>query len=44
LKEPEVLRVKMMVENEHGFAKSMKIELTSDTEIYFNFIFECNDW
>lgn len=34
----------MMVENEHGFAKSMKIELTSDTEIYFNFIFECNDW
>lgn len=44
MKEPEVLRVKMLVENEHGFAKNMKIELTSDTEIYFNFIFECNDW
>lgn len=20
------------------------MELTSDTEIYFNFLFECNDW
>lgn len=20
------------------------MELTSDTEIYFNFVFECNDW
>ena len=44
LKEPELLRVKIMVENEHGFPKNVKIELTSDTEIYFNFVFECNDW
>lgn len=44
LKEPEMLRVKVMVEYEHGFAKNLKIELTSDTEMYFNFIFECNDW
>lgn len=33
-----------MVEYEHGFAKNIRIELTSDTEMYFNFIFECNDW
>ena len=33
-----------MVESEHSYAKNMKIELTSDTQIYFNFIFECNDW
>lgn len=44
LKEPELLRVKMMVQYEHGFPKNLKIELTSDTEMYFNFIFECNDW
>ena len=43
LKEPEMLRVKVMVEYEHGFAKNLKIELTSDTEMYFNLIFECND-
>lgn len=44
LKEPEQLRVKVMVEYEHEFAKNIKIQLTSDTEIYFNFVFECNDW
>lgn len=33
-----------MVQYEHGFSKTLKIELTSDTEMYFNFIFECNDW
>jgi hypothetical protein len=44
LKEPEQLRVKVMVEYEHEFPKTIKIELTSDTEIYFNFLFECNDW
>jgi hypothetical protein len=44
LKEPELLKVKVMVEYEHEFPKNIKIELTSDTEIYFNFVFECNDW
>ena len=44
LKEPELIRVKVIVESEHGFPKYLKIELTSDTEIYFNFVFECNDW
>ena len=44
LKEPEMLRVKIMVEYEHAFPKNIKIELTSDTEMYFNFMFECNDW
>ena len=44
LKEPEQLRVKLMVEYEHDFPKNIKMELTSDTEIYFNFVFECNDW
>lgn len=44
LKDPEQLRVKIMVEYEHGFPKNLKIELTSDTEIYFNFLFECNEW
>jgi uncharacterized FlgJ-related protein len=44
LKQPEQLRVKVMVEYEHEFAKNIRIELTSDTEIFFNFIFECNDW
>jgi hypothetical protein len=33
-----------MVEYEHEFPKTIKMELTSDTEIYFNFHFECNDW
>lgn len=33
-----------MVEYEHEFPKNIKIQLTSDTEIYFNFVFECNDW
>jgi hypothetical protein len=39
LKEPEQLRVKVMVEYEHEFPKTIKMELTSDTEIYFNFLF-----
>lgn len=33
-----------MVQYEHEFPKYLKIELTSDSEMYFNFIFECNDW
>ena len=33
-----------MVEYEHDLPKNIKIELTSDTEIYFNFVCECNDW
>ena len=39
LKEPEQLRVKLMVEYEHEFPKNIKMELTSDTDIYFNFVF-----
>ena len=44
LSEPENLRVQIMVQYEHEFPKFLKMVLTSDSEMYFNFVFECNDW